>query len=386
MPKKKTVVKEYTKHKKAKLHIEQLASIVDASFEGIIITDKNGIIQYVNHAWEKVTGWKKKEVIGKVTPRILKSGMHDKEFYKKIWKAITSGKTFRAEVTNKRKNGTLYTSDNVIFPMKGADGNISYVEVSRDITDRKKAEERRQEIEKLKEMDKLKTQFFSFTAHELKNPITPIVLQTQMLLEGSLGKLSKNQKGSVSIIFRSMKRLDKLVWDILEFSRVQNGIMELHVKKTQIADVIKETIESMRPSANQKKIKLTAKIGKLPKSTFDPERISQVLLNLIDNAIKFTPTKGKITIKAAKNKETIVIRVKDTGIGIQKENVNKIFEPLFQVRSPYINKKGLGLGLAICKGIIEQHGGKIWVESAIRKGSTFSFTLPLKTGKSKLKG
>ena len=377
------MVKEYTKHKKAKFHIEQLASIGDASFEGIIITDKNGIIQYVNHAWEKATGWKKKEVIGKVTSRILKSDIHNKEFYKKLWKTITSGKTFRAELTNKRKDGTSYTSDNVIFPMKGADGNISYVEVSRDMTDRKKAEERRQEIEKLKELDKLKTQFFIFTAHELKNPITPIVLQTQMLLEGSLGKLSKKQKKSVSIIFRSMKRLDKLVWGILEFSRVQNRIMELHVKKMQIADVIKETIESMRPSANQKKIKLTTKIGKLPKSTFDSERISQVLLNLIDNAIKFTPTKGKITIKAAKNKEAIVIRVEDTGIGVPKESVNKIFEPLFQVRSPYTKKKGLGLGLAICKGIIEQHGGKIWVGSVLRKGSTFSFTLPLKTEKSK---
>jgi len=231
----------------------------------------------------------------------------------------------------------------------------------------------------LKELDILKTQFLTTTSHELKTPITPIIIQSQMLLEGSLGHLTKKQKKSADIILRNMEHLNKLISDILDISKIQSARLKLVSSKAQIGVCIKETIENMKPAANQKKIIFITKIAALPKITFDKGRIEQVLTNLINNAIKFTPEKGKIMIESAKQGDSIIVKVKDIGMGIKKENLNKIFKPFAQVAPSYaINQKGTGLGLAICKGIIGKHGGKIWAESTFGKGSTFSFTLPIK--------
>jgi len=257
---------------------------------------------------------------------------------------------------------------------------LATMNIMEDITEAK--EKLKKSYEELEGLDKLKSLFLTITSHELKTPITPIIIQTQMLLEESLGKLSDKQKDSTKIILRNIERLNQLIGDILEVSKIQSKELKLAPKETQMANCIKETLESMEPVASQKKIRLTTKIAMLPKSTFDPGRISQVLSNLINNAIKFTPEKGKITIEAAKHKEGIMVKVKDTGTGIAEKNLNKIFEPFFQAQPAYTRKHiGTGLGLSICKGIIEQHGGKIWVESKLGEGSTFYFTLPLKAVK-----
>jgi len=137
-------------------------------------------------------------------------------------------------------------------------------------------------------------------------------------------------------------------------------------------------VESVKPIANKKRITLTAKIAKLPNFIADKNRIIQVLTNLINNATKFTPENGKIIVEAEKQKDSILVKVKDDGVGIAEKDLKKIFEPFSQVKPSYkIKSIGTGLGLAICKGIIEQHGGRIWVKSEVGKGSTFYLTLPL---------
>ena len=238
-----------------------------------------------------------------------------------------------------------------------------------DITDRRK-------------IDELKTEFLSITSHELRSPMTPMKAQLQMLLEGYFGNPNEKQKQSLEMILRNTERLDKLIVDILDISKIQSGRLKFELKKVQPADCIKESIENMKSLADEKNIAITTKIDKLPKITLDKDAITQVLTNLIDNAIKFTPEKGKIKIDVKKQKNDILVKVKDTGIGISEENLKRIFNPFFQVDSSYTRKyKGTGLGLTICKAIIEQHGGKIWTKSKLKRGSTFYFTLPLKVMK-----
>jgi two-component system CheB/CheR fusion protein len=239
-----------------------------------------------------------------------------------------------------------------------------------------------EDITERKKIDELKTEFLSITSHELRSPMTPMKAQLQMLLEGYFGNPNEKQKQSLEMILRNTERLDKLIVDILDISRIQSGRLKFELKKVQPADCIKESIENMKPLADEKNIAITTKIDKLPKITLDKDAITQVLTNLIDNAIKFTPEKGKIKIEVKKQKNDILVKVKDTGIGISEENLKRIFNPFFQVDSSYTRKyKGTGLGLTICKAIIKQHGGKIWTKSKLKRGSTFYFTLPLKVMK-----
>ncbi len=181
------------------------------------------------------------------------------------------------------------------------------------------------------------------------------------------------------MVLRNTEHLDKLIADILDISRIEAGRLKFEVEKVQVVDCIKETAENMKPFADKQNIVIATKIAKLPELILDKNRIIQVLNNLIKNAIKFTPAKGKITIIAEKQENNILVKVKDTGISMSEKDLKNIFEPFFQVDSSYRRKyEGTGLGFAICKGIVEQHGGKILAESIVGKGSTFYITLPLK--------
>ena len=232
--------------------------------------------------------------------------------------------------------------------------------------------------EKLKELDVLKTRFLSTTSHELRTPMTPMKIQLELLLDNHFGKLSEKQKQSLEMVLRNTKHLDKLIADILDISRIQAGRLKFELKKVQVAECIKKSIENLKMLADQKNIIITSKITELPELTLDKDRIIQVLNNLIKNAIKFTPAKGKIIVEAEKQKDNVLVKVKDTGIGMSEENLKGIFEPFFQIDSSYKREyEGTGLGLAISKGIVEQHRGNIWAKSEIKKGSTFYFTLPL---------
>jgi len=231
---------------------------------------------------------------------------------------------------------------------------------------------------KLKELDKVKSQFLNITSHELRTPVTPIKMQIGLLLEGYFGKITDKQKESLNMIFRNTERLDSLIADILDISKIQSGGLKFDLEKTDLAYCIKESMESVKPLANGKNITLTAKIAKLPKLTLDKNRIIQVLTNLINNATKFTPENGKIMVEAEMQKDNILVKVTDTGTGIAEKDLKRIFEPFFQVKPSYkIKSKGTGLGLSICRGVIERHGGKIWVKSELGKGSTFYITLPI---------
>ncbi|HDD46309.1 MAG TPA: HAMP domain-containing histidine kinase [Candidatus Aenigmarchaeota archaeon] len=231
----------------------------------------------------------------------------------------------------------------------------------------------------LEKLDRLKTLFLTTVSHEIKTPITPIKAQLQMILKGYFGKLNKEQAKSLYIVLDNIDRLDGLISDILDVSRIEAGTIKFVFEKAKIGDVVNEAFESMKQFAKNKEIILEKKIEDTGEMVFDRDRIMQVIVNLINNAIKFTPKGGKVSIYVKKHKRGAVVIVEDTGIGIPRNKLKQIFKPFYQVDSSY-NRKfgGAGLGLSICKGIIEYHGGKVWVESKVGRGSKFYFFLPRK--------
>lgn len=228
------------------------------------------------------------------------------------------------------------------------------------------------------EIDTAKTEFLSITSHELRSPMTPMKAQLQMIEEGYFGKLTKKQKESIHIITRNADRLDNIIADFLEISRIEAARLRFNFRETDLTETVKETATFMQGFANEKNIKLVVISDKLPIIQADPDRISQVIRNLVNNAIKFSPEKSKIELESRLKKDHILFSVKDCGVGLTIENQIRIFEPFYQVENANRRRHGgTGLGLAICRGIVESQKGKVWVESKTGSGSKFYFTLPL---------
>ena len=245
----------------------------------------------------------------------------------------------------------------------------------------KKAEEfiRRQNAE-LKKLDRLKSNFLNMTSHELRTPMTAMKGHTQMLLEEQLGPLTIEQKKSLNVILRNTDRLDFLIKDILDTSRLDSGNMKFSAKSVEISTLIDEVEETMKVSADLKHISLKCDVeSSLPKIILDAYRIKQVIENLITNAIKFSPQGSSVRIKVNQLEDQICFEVHDEGIGLDKNHMDHIFEAFYQVEGGVDRTfGGTGLGLTICRGIVEGHGGKIWVESdGVGLGSSFKFTLPI---------
>ena len=237
---------------------------------------------------------------------------------------------------------------------------------------------RRAAEEELKELDRLKDDFLSVTTHELKNPLVPIKSQSQLLLAGDYGELTPEQKDAVEMIHRNEEALSKLAGEIHDIAKIQSGKLLLLMEPTAFDNIITDVVHGLNGMARQKHLSLSP-IPKLPKLQIDGPRIRQVISNLLDNAIKFTPKNGRIDVDVKKTSMEIIVVVKDSGIGLSKQNLAKLFTPFFQVDSSIVRKfRGTGLGLAVSKGIIEAHGGKIWAESdGEGKGSAFVFSLPV---------
>ena len=261
---------------------------------------------------------------------------------------------------------TLYTDKH---------GRKFIVGIIRDITELKKAEK------ELREAMAIKSKFTSMVSHELRTPLAAIKTGIALVLDGMAGQINKDQEEFLAIVRRNVDRLGRLINDVLDFQKLDSGRMEFKMEANDINGVIKETHETMKSLATGKGLKLNLKLNRMPWVKFDKDRIQQVLGNLVNNAIKFTD-KGEVTIATRKEGGNIQVRVIDTGIGIEKEDVGRIFHSFEQVKRTKGRKIiGTGLGLAICKEIIERHKGRIWVESKIGKGSTFHFTLPITGGK-----
>jgi PAS domain S-box-containing protein len=333
----------------------------------------DGMILDINEEYSKLLGYSREESIGKRTSELG------------IWKNIDDRKTFinnlekfgqviDFEAKFRRKNGNIIT---VIDSAKNIDfqGEKCVLSVVHDIT-KIKAEE-----EKLRELDKLKDNFLSVATHELKTPLIPIKSQTQLLLSGDYGPLNQQQIRAIEMIARNEESLNRLTNDVMDISKIKSNKLTLILEEAAMDELLSDVVKDASALASEKNITIFLEpIIDVPLLVIDKPKITQVLNNLIGNAIKFTPENGKVFVNLKNNKKEALITVKDNGIGISKDNLQKIFTPFFQIQNDLNRKyRGTGLGLAIANGIIEAHGGKIWAESGGEGlGSSFIFSLPIK--------
>jgi signal transduction histidine kinase len=229
-----------------------------------------------------------------------------------------------------------------------------------------------------------KDEFLSHVSHELRSPLTAIYQFVTILLDRLAGELAPKQHQYLEVVLRNVKQLQSMINDLLEVTRMQAGKLTIELQATPVADAIGYAVNTLQGAADAKVIKLSADIDPaalLPPVCADPMRIRQILIILIDNAIKFTPANGVVKVRARieeGNSGSVRLEVSDTGCGVSPHLTERIFERLFQAADPAsAGRKGLGLGLYICKELVTRQGGRIWVENAPVEGSVFCVTLPV---------
>jgi PAS domain S-box-containing protein len=246
----------------------------------------------------------------------------------------------------------------------------------RDITERKRAEKEIEE--KQRETIKMKLDFISMVSHELRTPLTVIKEGIALITNGSTGEINEEQEELLGLSKKNVDRLAKFINDVLDFQKLEAGRMKIDARPNDINKIVRDVYDMMTLAAKDIGIDILLELdNRLPIVGFDNDKITQVLTNLVDNAVKFTE-KGNIVVKTSEENGMIHVSVSDTGCGIRKKDLSRLFGRFEQLSTGGERKTGgTGLGLAICKGIIERHNGKIWVDSVFGKGSKFTFTLPI---------
>ncbi|MFH1878569.1 MAG: ATP-binding protein [Candidatus Omnitrophota bacterium] len=355
-----------------RFELDKVNLIMEESPSLIVISDNKGIIKYVNPSYSEITGYLPDDVVGK-NVRILKSGQLSDVEYKRIWDTICSAKEWKGELPNKKKNGEIYWEKVVILPIRDKDGVITdFVKLGEDITVRKRAEEG------MKKVISIKSEFTSMVSHELRTPLTAIKEIISIVLRGAVGEINDEQRDFLDTAKKNIDRLARFINDVLDFQKIGSGKMPFYIQKNDMNDVVKEIYRSMNILAKDKGLELLIDLDKnLPEINFDKDKIIQVITNLVNNAIKFTNA-GRVKIRTIKEDLVVHVIVEDTGRGIRKEDLPRLFQSFEQIGDPETRKAGgSGLGLAISREIISKHRGKIWAESEYGKGSSFQFVLPI---------
>ncbi len=341
---------------------EETESVIRNLAEGLVVVDSKGKIIMMNPAAEKMLDVSQKEKVG----RSLLDDVKEEQLFS-FSQDIGGDKKKEIELVSGRDETkkTLRASTAVIENERGQ--TVGMVSVLSDVT-------------KQKELDRLKSNFVANVTHELRTPLVAVGKSITLILQQTAGQLNEQQTQLLSIADRNLKRLTLLINDLLDLSKLEAGKMVISPGKVSVEKIITEAVAALKTWAETRNISLSADIGPaLPEVNADHDRVIQVLNNLIGNAIKFTPPGGSITVRASASvgSSSVEVGVKDTGIGMTKENCAKIFDKFYQTGDKGANDvSGTGIGLSIAKEIVELHGGKIWVESEKGKGTEFIFTLP----------
>ncbi len=392
---------DITERRKNEEQIKKLSQAVEQSPNPVVITDIKGNIEYVNLKFAEITGYSFDEVKGQ-NPRILKSGGKLPEEYKELWDTITKGKIWYGEFHNKKKNGDLYWEDATIGPIKNIKGEIThFIALKEDITKRKQVEEElneeraslsrkvqertvdlRRANAELAKVAKMKDEFLASMSHELRTPLNAVLGLSEALQEEVYGEMNQKQHKSLKSIEDSGRHLLSLINDILDIAKIEAGKVNLEINQVPIEGVCQASLRLVKQTALKKNIQLISNI-KTSLLTFgaDERRLKQILANLLSNAVKFTLEGGEVGIEVADDvdKERINFTVWDTGIGIAKESIDKLFQPFVQIDSSLTREfSGTGLGLSLVKHLTELHGGSITLESEPGEGSRFTITLPVR--------
>ncbi|MBO9539471.1 PAS domain S-box protein [bacterium] len=364
-------------HQELKRSEEKYRQVIESLKEVIVQIDAEGRLRFLNSAWSDFTGLPVAEALGTPFTRHL----HAKD-RPRVRRRLQQLLTQKTETTHFEARFCLpdgsYRWGEVLAQRvqekEGAPVGISATVI--DISERKQAEEARAEAQAAKELDRLKTNFVNAVSHDLRTPLTSIKGYAEFLSEGIAGMLVPEQQGFVRQIERGVHRLEHLVNDLLDFARLDAGTFSLRVEEADFALKVRHIAESFRPLIEDSAIHLILEgVDEPLPACMDRQRIGQVLSNLIQNAITFTPAGGTLRLRALRVGDGIRCEVIDSGEGIAAKDLAKLFTRFGQLDSGRA-KGGTGLGLSISKSLIEAHGGSIGVVSELGRGSTFWFTIP----------
>ncbi len=373
-----TVIADQTSERLALDNLHLLHAALQATPSGWLITDDEGRIEWVNPAFTKITGYTSEEVVGQ-TPRLLRSHRHKPEFYRLFWETIRRGEVWSGEISNRRKDGTIYEERMTVTPVRDDDGVIRhFVAIKEDITDRKQLEQQVTRTQRLESIGLLA----SGIAHDLNNVLTPILLSIELL---KIRYPDANARRYVETVETAAQRGAGIVRQVLTFARGMEGGERTEVQPRHLLKDLVRLIEETFPR------NITIEYDS-PRDVFpvvgDLTQLHQVLLNLAVNARDAMPSGGTLTLKARnhpvvapadpalaslKPGDYVAITVTDTGTGIPPQLLDRIFEPFFTTKP---RGKGTGLGLSTVYGIVRNHGGAILVHSEENVGTTFEVILP----------
>lgn len=392
-----------------KLTSEFVASVAfQNSNDLILLVDTSGLIVEANRTVEKVLGYSSHELSGSPLGLILpdcnsavgnileqtvtdtsansntNSEQYDSQFLSKAGQTIVLSCSYTA----------LKDKDNELqaFLIVAQDNRLTK-RLNEEIARREKVEtDLRDANKRLEDLDKLKSDFLSSISHELRTPLTSIlgfsviskkklnniILPAVSTEDTKLSRALSTLVENTDIVISESKKLAEIINDLLDIAQIQAGKIDWKMVLISVTEIIDSALTKTKLLFEQKGLQLITEVsGELPKITGDKDRLTQVVTNLLSNAEKFT-AEGSVTIKAVKSSNNIVVSITDTGVGIPQDDCPRIFDEFNQLGDTLTCKPpGLGLGLAICKQIVELHGGAVWVESEIGKGSTFYFSLPL---------
>lgn len=339
--------------------------------DAVVAVDRQRTVIFINDVAANMIGWKRDEVVGKMwgrdIPKVVdEQGNSIPRENRSIYKAWQTRQ--RAHVSHYyyiRKDSTRFPVSITAAPIITNDIITGAIVVFRDVT-------------KEKEIDRMKTEFISLASHQLRTPLSAIKWYLRMLLDGDAGKMVAEQEEFVRIIDDSNERMISLVNDLLNISRIESGRIIVEPHPSSIADLVKGVIEELTMKFHEKEQEFRMDIDEtLPMINIDPQLIRHVYLNLISNAVKYTPVRGKVFLKITQTADEVISEVQDTGYGIPKDQHSKIFQKFFRAENiARYETDGTGLGLYLVKAIIDSSKGKIWFDSDEGKGTTFWFSLP----------
>lgn len=338
-------------------------TIVKSISDPLIVLDTNFKVMVLNKACEKFFNIKEDKAIGKHFLEVIRYG----ELFDYIWETYEGNEETTPRIMTIKNDNKEYYFNITLSVIKSGLSNINGIIVFL------------QDVTELKELEKMKNDFVSSASHEFKTPLTSLMMGASLLMEKNMGVINDKQEEIVKTIQEDADKLLNLVNNLLKLSTMEYDKSLFKLKEENIEDIINNSVKDFYKLAESKNIEIYLDIEKkLPKVMVDFEKLTWVINNLLNNAVKFTTSGDQIYISSYKNHSKIFVSIKDTGIGISEEYLDKIFDKFVQVKGQDSSNSGTGLGLAISKQIVEVHSGEIWCESELGKGSNFIFTLPIK--------